>query len=177
MVFCADDFRTSWIHFGQRDAETYVLINSTKSYFESLPLFVGVNFGQLPDSTQRVRFVYFFNNIRISKQQAELSTILNNMLPTIDLANQLKFDAYTNTMILTTRADVIKNIMELITILDETGFEQAVELLKLQHAQAKDIVELFKSVLGADAAKKNTPVSMAAGTRPKLFLKMFVLKI
>ncbi len=91
------------------------------------------------------------------------------MLPATDLTNQLKFDPYTNTMILTTRADVIKNIMQLITILDETGFEQAVELLKLQHAQAKDVVELFKSILGPDAAKKNAPINIAAGTRTKYF--------
>lgn len=151
---------------------TYVLLANSKSYKEPLPLYIGIDFNQLPDTMQRIRYVYYFNNIQVSKQQAELATILTNILPTQDLANQLIWDPNSNSMILTTRADLIKVVMQLISVLDETGFQQAIELFKLEHAQAKDIVELFKSVLtgGSDATKKATGfVNLATGARAKYF--------
>lgn len=152
-----------------RDNGSHMIISNSKSHQESLPLYIGVNFEQLPDSMQRIRYIYFFNNIAIAKQKTDLQTILNSMLPTAEIKNQLQFDDNTNTMILTTRADVIKGIMQLITILDETGFAQAVDLIKLEHANVKDVVDLFKNILaGGDAAKKPA-VSLASGTRAKYF--------
>lgn len=155
-----------------RGTNTYVLMTNTKTYQEPLPLYIGVDFEQLPDTMQRIRYVYYFNNIQVAKQEAELNVILKNILPTTDIANQLIFDKNSNSMILTTRADLIRTVMQLISVLDETGFQQAVELLKLEHAHAKDIVDLFKSVLsgGADAAKKPSGfVSLATGQRAKYF--------
>lgn len=151
---------------------TYILLASSKSYKEPLPLYIGVDFNQLPDTMQRIRYVYYFNNIQVAKQQAELQTIFTNMLPALDLASQLVWDVNSNSMILTTRADMIKAIMQLVSVLDETGFQQAVELLKLEHAQAKEIVELFKSIFAgsSDAAKKPTGfVNLASGARAKYF--------
>jgi type II secretory pathway component GspD/PulD (secretin) len=151
---------------------TYILLASSKSYKEPLPLYIGVDFNQLPDTMQRIRYVYYFNNIQVAKQQAELQTIFTNMLPALDLASQLVWDVNSNSMILTTRADMIKAIMQLISVLDETGFQQAVELFKLEHAPAKEIVELFKSIFagGSDAAKKpNGFVNLASGARAKYF--------
>lgn len=155
-----------------RGTGTYILLASSKSYKEPLPLYIGVDFNQLPDTMQRIRYIYYFNNIQVSKQQAELQTILTNILPAQDLVSQLVWDPVSNSMILTTRADMIKSIMQLISVLDETGFQQAVELLKLEHAQAKDIAELFKSVFasGSDTAKKPSGfVNLATGARAKYF--------
>lgn len=154
-----------------KGSNTYVLLTNSKSYKEPLPLYIGVDFNQLPDSMQRIRYIYYFSNIQVAKQSAELQTILGNILPVQDLKDQLMLDSNSNSMILTTRADMIKTVMQLISVLDETGFQQAVELLPLKHAQAKDIVELFKSVIGgSDGAKKSAGfVSLATGQRARYF--------
>jgi general secretion pathway protein D len=153
-----------------RDSASYVLVSNIKTYQEPLPLYLGVDYNQLPDTMQRVRFMYFFTNISVTKQQTELQTILSNILPPAEFKNQLQLEPTTNAMILTARADVIKNIMQLITVLDETGFAQAVELYALQHTQAKDIVELFKSILtSSDPTKKAGFVNLSSGIRAKYF--------
>ena len=155
-----------------KSASTYILMTNTKASQEPLPLYIGVHFEQLPDSMQRIRYIYYFNNIQVAKQDAELNLILKNILPAANFANEVIFDKSSNSIILTTRADMIKTIMQLLSVLDETGFSQAVELLELKYAQAKDIVELFKSVLsgGTDSAKKPSGfVNLASAARAKYF--------
>jgi type II secretory pathway component GspD/PulD (secretin) len=158
-----------------RAPDTYTLLLNTKSYREPLPLYIGIDFNQLPDSMQRVRYVYYFNNIQISNptRLTEMTTLLTNMLPTAEIKDQLVFDANSNAMFLTTRADMIKTIMQVITVLDEVGFAQAVELIKLDHAQATDVVKLFKDVLtggASDPTKKTSGfVPIGTGQRAKYF--------
>src|SRR3990167_1803560 len=154
-----------------RGTGTYVLMANSKSYREPLPLYIGVDFNQLPDTMQRIRYIYYFNNIQVATQQAMLSGILNDILPAQDIASQLMFDATANSMILSTRTDLIKTVMQIISVLDETGFQQAVELLKLEYASAVDVALLFKNILaGGDPAKKPSGfVSLATGARAKYF--------
>lgn len=154
-----------------RGPGTYVLLSKAKSYKEPLPLYIGVDYNQLPDTMQRIRYVYYFSNIQVAKQLPELNTILGNILPAQDLKDQLVLDSNSNSMILTTRADMIKTVMQLISVLDETGFEQAVELYRLNHGQAKDVVDLFKNMIGggSDPAKKSGFVSLATGQRARYF--------
>ncbi|HSW76843.1 MAG TPA: hypothetical protein VLG50_07345, partial [Candidatus Saccharimonadales bacterium] len=149
----------------------YTLITNTKAFNEPLPLYISVDYTQLPDSAERIRFIYYFNNIQLKKQQTELQTILNNMLPALatpaDAAKQLVFDQNTNSMILTTKADMVKTVMQLVTILDESGFQEAVEVLPLDYARASEVVSVLKNVIG-DAAKQ-TAVSLSAAPRARYF--------
>ncbi len=156
-----------------RGTTSYVLMANSKSYNEPLPLYIGVDFNQLPESMQRIRYVYYFNNIQISsaKTKTDITSALSTILPVQDFKDkQFIIDESSNSIILTTRADLIKTAMQLISVLDETGFQQAVELFKLEHTSAKDIVELFKQVLFSGDAKKTSGfVSLATGTRAKYF--------
>ncbi len=156
-----------------RGTTSYVLMANAKSYQEPLPLYIGVDFNQLPDSMQRIRFIYYFNNIQISavKSKTDITNILTTILPAQDFKDkQFIIDDTSNSIILTTRADLIKTAMQLISVLDETGFQQAVELFTLEHTSAKDIVDLFRSVLsGGDAKKTSGFVNLAGGARAKYF--------
>ena len=157
-----------------RGTTSYVLMAHSKSYNEPLPLYIGVDFNQLPDSMQRIRYIYYFNNIQISavKPKSDITSILTTILPATDFKDkQFIIDDSSNSIILTTRADLIKTAMQLISVLDETGFQQAVELFKLEHTQAADIVKLFKDVLsgGSDTKKTGGFVNLASGTRAKYF--------
>lgn len=157
-----------------RGTTSYVLMANAKSYQEPLPLYIGVDFNQLPDSMQRIRYIYYFNNIQISavKPKSDITAILTTILPAQDFKDkQFIIDDSSNAIILTTRADLIKTAMQLISVLDETGFQQAVELFKLEHTQAADIVKLFKDVFsgGGDAKKTSGFVNLATGARAKYF--------
>ncbi len=156
-----------------RGTTSYVLMANAKSYQEPLPLYIGVDFNQLPDSMQRIRYIYYFNNIQISavKPKSDITNILTTILPAQDFKDkQFIIDDSSNSIILTTRADLIKTAMQLISVLDETGFQQAVQLLKLQYTQAPDIVKLFKDVLsGGEAKKTGGFVNLSSGARAKYF--------
>lgn len=153
----------------------YTIIQNTKSYVEPLPLYIGVDFNQLPDSMERVRYVYYFSNITVAKQKTELQKIITaHMLSDKpEDKNAVHFEDGANAIILTTRADMIKAVMQLLVVLDEGGFQQTVEILKLDHALAADVVELFGKMIGNDPAKKGAGfVSTSAVPRARYFSEM-----
>lgn len=149
----------------------YAVIQNSKAFTEPLPLYIGVDFNQLPDTMERVRYVYYFGNISASKQKAELQTILTNILGTQD-KNAFMFEDSSNAIILTTRADMIKTVMQLLSVLDEGGFQQSAEVVKLEHAIAKDVVELFTQVIGSGAPKGAGFVSTNSTPRARYFSEM-----
>jgi len=150
----------------------YTLIGNTKAFSEPLPLYIGVDYMQLPDTPERIRFIYYFNNIQVKKQQPELLLILNNILPVLltpDANKQLVLDPNTNSMILTTRSEMVKTVMQLVTVLDESGFQEAVEVLKIEHAKSDEVVKVLKSVMGGGDASKKVDISLSSGPRARYF--------
>jgi len=150
----------------------YAIIHNSKAFTEPLPLYIGVDFNQLPDSMERIRYVYYFGNISATKQKGELTTIITNILGPQDIKNTCIFEDSSNSIILTTRADMIKAVMQLLVVLDEGGFQQSVEILKLEHALAKDVTELFGQIIGGGANKAAGFVSTAATPRSRYFSEM-----
>lgn len=153
----------------------YAVIQNTKAYVEPLPLYIGVDYNQLPDTMERVRYIYYMTNMSVTKQKAELQKILTTQMLSDkpEDKNALQFDEGSNSIILTTRADIIKSIMQLIVVLDEGGFQQAVDIMKLEHAIANDVAELFGKIIGNDAAKKGAGfVSTTSVPRARYFSEM-----
>ncbi len=132
----------------------YRLVANKKFFTESIPLYINTDYTALPDSSEKVRYVYFFNNIQISKQQTEITPIIKNILPEQDFAQAYILDLTSNAMILTARAEIIKSVMRLMSVLDESGFKEAVEILKLEYAQASEVTKMLTNMIsGADQAK------------------------
>lgn len=149
----------------------YTVIHNSKAFTEPLPLYIGVDFNQLPDTMERIRYVYYFSNISTTRQKGELQQIITNILGAQD-KTAFMFEDSSNAIILTTRADMIKAVMQLLVVLDEGGFQQSVEILKLEHAVAKDIVEFFGQVIGGGANKAAGFVSTSATPRARYFSEM-----
>ncbi|MCX5924521.1 MAG: hypothetical protein NTZ68_03805 [Candidatus Dependentiae bacterium] len=152
----------------------YTLITNTKAFSEPLPLYIGVDYMQLPDTAERIRFIYYFNNISVKKapQQQELLLILNNILPVLptpEANKQLVFDPYTNSMILTTRSEMVKTVMQLVTILDESGFQEAVEVLKIEYAKSDEVVKVLKDLTQSGDAAKKPDMGLSGGPRARYF--------
>ncbi|MFA5998511.1 MAG: secretin N-terminal domain-containing protein [Candidatus Babeliales bacterium] len=150
----------------------YTLISNMKSFAEPLPLYIGIDYMQLPDTSERIRFIYYFNNIQVKKQQTELLAILNNILPVLptpDANKQLVLDQNTNSMILTTKSEMVKSVMQLVTILDESGFREAVEVLKIEHAKSDEVVAVLKNVIGGGDATKKPDMSLSGTPRARYF--------
>ncbi len=124
-----------------------IVPNSTDPNKRPLPLFMGVKPSDLPDTDERIRYVYFFSNINLtnSTQKKEITTILEDMLPKIDTKNlNQQLDASINAAILNSTASRIKSAMKIISTLDETGFTETAIVITLKHTQADFVQKLFK---------------------------------
>ena len=128
--------------------DVYTLVSNSKTANEPLPLYIGVDYHLLPDNCERLRFIYYFNNIQISKQKATIKTILDDIVSP-ETAKQIMFEEVSNMMIITARSEIIKMVMQLITVLDEVGFQEAVDVLPLEYVKVADIVPVLKSLIGA----------------------------
>lgn len=128
----------------------YTLISNAKIFGESLPIYIGTDYNLLPDSVQRIRFVYYFRTLQLStKHLADLKSILSNMFPASPelLALQLVLDPNSNSMILSMRSDMVKSIMQVISVFDQQGAQESVEVLKLDHAKAVEVVTILNSLI------------------------------
>ncbi|MBI2344510.1 hypothetical protein HYV10_00360 [Candidatus Dependentiae bacterium] len=154
-----------------RTPGVYALMQNTRVLTEALPIYINVDINQLPDTFERIRYMYTFSNISVAaaKIQQEINAILTDILAAP--AEKLYIlDATSNSIIFTARADLIKTVMQLLAVLDETGFTRVVEIMKLKHAQAKDIEALFKDILTPNQAQKGAAfMSTASIPRARYF--------
>ncbi len=125
---------------------------------EVIPLYVGMEPKDLPDFDQRIRYLYYLTNIKVSNDpnpaNNELSGILKELLP--DTASY-QFDPKVNAVLVTDKANNIKSVMEIVASLDETTFQEKLDIVWLRYTPAQFVADLFnKDILkttGPDAAK------------------------
>jgi general secretion pathway protein D len=121
---------------------TYIISKSNNTVRSALPVYIGVAPEDLPDSDAPIRYLYYFDNIKIPKggtgQAQDIKTILEDILqdPTKPGTTQIIFDSSTNSMILTAKAFGIKMAMKIIEELDKTGFRETVEVIQLTNTSA-----------------------------------------
>jgi len=122
--------------------DTLMIVRNTKNVSrEPVPTYIGIDPAELPDSDQRIRYLYYLSNIKVSEEpNSELFTVLKNNLASDAL---IKFNTNTNAIILVEKARNIKAIMEIILELDQAGFHETMEFVPLEHAVAKDVAALF----------------------------------
>ncbi len=143
---------------------TYTIVKTDQAENrEALPTYIGVAPQDLPESNVRIRYVYFFDNIKIPTggggQAAELKTMLEDMLkdPNHPGTGEVLFDSTTNSMILTANSFSTKVAMQVISELDKTGFREAVEVVYLVNTSAPFVANFLNSQLLAQAQQNPAP--------------------
>jgi general secretion pathway protein D len=112
---------------------------------EPLPLYVGMKPSDLPDTDERIRYIYYLSNIKVTEADSELAALLKDLLPQPDSA--FKMDPPSNGLIISARSREIKSLMEIIVKLDKIGFLEKFEIFRLRFTNAKDVAELFNNFL------------------------------
>jgi general secretion pathway protein D len=127
---------------------TYIISKASNVVRETLPIYIGVAPEDLPNSDESIRYLYYFDNIKIPKdasgQAQDIKSILEDMLqdPTKPGSSQIIFDGTTNCVIITAKAYNIKTAMQIIEELDKTGFREVVEIVPITNSTA-DFVGKF----------------------------------
>lgn len=118
----------------------YRVMPKDKKLTQPLPTFIGVDPETLPDSDAPIRYVAFLNNISIQDVQPLLQSMLSQPHTLIAQPN-------VNGFIIGARAHNIKSAMKVIQELDQTGLQESVYVMKLKRANARDVKELFDSLI------------------------------
>lgn len=114
---------------------------------ELLPLYVGSTADELPNSEERIRYIYYLRNLKIPSQEDRdtnpISRIFKDMLSP---GAPVVYEPKANGFIIIDRANVIASVMRIIRDLDQSGFKETIEVLQLNYVPARDIVKVFDSL-------------------------------
>lgn len=113
---------------------------------EPLPLYISVPPSKIPDSDERIRYIYYLTNLKIGENfnNTDLSKILKDMLP--DEKNFIA-DPVSNGLVITDKANNIKAVMDIITQLDGTTLKETFSVLQLHSTNPEIVAKLFDDLL------------------------------
>lgn len=125
-------------------ADLYMISKNNKEmYREPLPVYVGTPIDKLPESDERIRYIAYLSNIEVSSEPTStLATLLNQLLT--DTA-KYQIDELTNALIISDKSSNIRSIMRTILAIDQTNFQEKLEIIKLRYVDAATIVTLFNT--------------------------------
>ena len=153
----------------------YEVVRNRKFVNKNLKLYIDTDFDKLPNNDEPIRYIYYFKNINLANDQdaqKELGGILSSILPggvsagasTSDSygANPyapaapsatngqditIQFDPPTNSLILANRANCLRQALEVIQRLDNSGFKETVAILALNHTDSYRIEKMIEELL------------------------------
>ena len=127
---------------GKPKQDMFVVVKNTKDIArEPMPIYVGIQPEKLPDTDQRIRYLYYLANIKVTDAaDSEVNTILKNILPADAL---FKSDSATNALLITAKVNDIRAVMKIIIQLDSVGFHEKMEIIKLRNSSAGIVAKLI----------------------------------
>ena len=126
---------------------------------ETLPLYVNTPSYELPRSEQRIRYIYYMQNIKIptaeTRENHPLTKIFRDMLSP---GAPVLFEPKSNGFIIVDRADIVASLANLIAHLDATGFRETIEILPLAAVPVQDVVRVFDALKKAAGESQEAPL-------------------
>ncbi len=128
-----------------REVNTFEIKKTNRGITKAaLPVYIGIAPEKLPDTDQRIRYLYFMSNVKVSEDpDTELKSLLTGMLPP-EISN-FRLDPSSNGVIITAKANIIKSVMQVVQLLEKTTFQEKMEFIKLQHTLASVVANLFNN--------------------------------
>ena len=115
-------------------------IKPTKDAYQStLRTFIGTSIDELPDSDEIVRFMYFIENSDLNTLVPIVTALKTASAPAVGLPE-------TKALLITDRSYNIKSLMKIVKELDKVSMPQAMSVLKLRQANAKDVADLYDAL-------------------------------
>jgi general secretion pathway protein D len=128
-----------------KDLQYTIVKNEATIYKEALPIYIGTPPEKIPDSDERIRYVYYLKNLKVSENfdTTDLGKIVKDILQ----ENSVLADQQTNCLILTEKANNIKALMEIITRLDSAALQETFEVIPLHNINPDKVRLLFDDIL------------------------------
>lgn len=133
--------------------------NITREVFN---IYIDEPLEKLPNSEEIIQALFYLTNLNVKSMQSDLQAMMLDMLtPNIQNNNNIKWDAKTNSVILTDKSIFIKNVMKIIQELDQSGLRDSIEVVPLYYTSAQVIDSLFNQQLFAPPAGAMNGASQA----------------
>lgn len=137
--------------------DMYTLIGSDVAGTTPLPIYIGTDTQEIPLTQERIRYIYYFKNISLINQQADLSMVLKNFFEPKSVNQQIIFDTNFNTVIMTGKAEIIKAAMKFIDMFDQAGERQVVDIFDLEYASSSEVAKILTDLIAnQDITKSKT---------------------
>lgn len=150
----------SGYNFIQKDENIYeIVLNNIER--EPLKIYYNVKPKELPNSREVIRYIAYLKNIQVSDQTNvnNLNQIFKDMLSPKGQAPIYLKDL--NGYMISDRADIIASIQTIINKLDKRGFQETIEVIKLNYLPASDLVKTLKTLQIAIKPKAESPAFIA----------------
>lgn len=134
---------------------TYTIVKNSKAVSrEAVPLFIGIKPEELPDSDERIRYLYYFSNLKVTDApDSMLMSILRELLPETAL---YKVDIKTNGLLISDKANNVRSVMHVLTSLDQVTYRETFDVIKLRYTSADIISKLFtENILAPEKDRAN----------------------
>lgn len=118
---------------------------------DTVPLYV--DNAPLPQSDERITFIYFLRNLKVPTQMEKESHGLSKMLK--DLVSPygtFLFDPTSNAVIIKDKASHIETIKKILEEFERSGIKESVVYMPLRNVNATDVVTIFDSLKKASGA-------------------------
>ena len=117
---------------------------------EPLPIFINTPIRDLPKTDERIIYIYYLTNIKASTEfDNQLGALFKELLPPDAV---YKADKTANGILLVAKAQDIKSIMEIVDAMDQTGFQERLELVRLRYTTADTVARIFNDSILKTAA-------------------------
>ncbi|MBI2775544.1 hypothetical protein HYX58_06045 [Candidatus Dependentiae bacterium] len=109
----------------------------------TLTSFLNVHWSCLPNSDERIRYIYFIRNSTLATLQGIVDAFRSNtgtVNPLPDL----------NAFVLTDKGTNVRSVMQIVEELDSTSSPEALSVLKLEHADAEEVKAFYDKLTQAE---------------------------
>ncbi|MEX0849596.1 MAG: secretin N-terminal domain-containing protein [Candidatus Dependentiae bacterium] len=136
--------------------DLYLVVKNSKNISrESLPIYINTPISDIPSTDERIRYMYYLSNIKASQEfDNQLGALFKELLPEDAL---YKADKGANGILLIAKAQDIKSLMSIVEAMDQTGFQERLEVVRLRYTTADTVAKIFNESILKTAA--STPVS------------------
>jgi general secretion pathway protein D len=109
----------------------------------TLTAFLNVHWSCLPNSDERIRYIYFIRNSTLATLQGIVDAFRSNT-GTVNSLPDL------NAFVLTDRGTNVRSVMQIVEELDSTSSPEALSVLKLVHADAEEVKAFYDKLTQAE---------------------------
>jgi general secretion pathway protein D len=140
-----------------------IVLNDAAVTREPLPLYVGIDPKELPNSAERIRVIYYLKNLHVPENVVSSDPITTILTSILSANLTIAYDARSNAIIAADKSDTIRAAMALILELDDLGSKNVIRAMSLYNSTAAIVAELVTKQIMVTAGDIQAGIQTESG--------------